>query len=382
MKRTVLSLLTLLMLFLAAANLAIADVKLSNIFGDHMVLQQESPIRVFGRADPGEEITVEFAGKSASGRTGADGYFRIELPPMKADGKVHQLSVSGKTSVTISDVQLGEVWICSGQSNMEWSVNASLNAKDEIASANHPQIRLFNVGGHVQGPDTTDDARGSWQVCSPETVRGFSAVGYYFGRALQKKLDVPVGLVGTNWGGTRIEPWTPLVGFQQVPELKDYVDNLSSADPSTPQGKAYHEKYLATVADWIKQAKTRLRDGKDIGDPPKFKFSPKGGATYIYNGMVHSLKPLSVRGVIWYQGESNAGDGLRYEYLKEALVKGWRSVFENDELSFYWVQLANFRQPDDKPCRWWMGRRSRGSTSGTAYPQHRYGGHHRHRRSE
>jgi sialate O-acetylesterase len=138
-----------------------------------------------------------------------------------------------------------------------------------------------------------------WQVCSPETIANFSAVGYYFGRELNKNLDVPIGLVGANWGGTRIEPWTPPVGFEQVPELKDYVDELAQ------------KKY-------------------------------KGGATQIYNGMVAGLTPLSARGAIWYQGESNAGDGLRYEHLKYALVKGWREVFQNDDLSFYWVQLADF----------------------------------------
>jgi sialate O-acetylesterase len=232
---------------------------------------------------------------------------------MKADGKSHTLTVKGQNTITLTDVLLGEVWICSGQSNMEWSVGGTLNAKEEIAAANHPQIRLFNVPGHVQGPVPSDDPRGSWQLCSPNTIRGFSAVGYFFGRSLQKELNVPIGLVGTNWGGTRIEPWTPPVGFQQVPQLKDYVASLDSIDPAKP-------------------------------------VKPKGGATYIYNGMVHGLIPLSVRGAIWYQGESNAGDGLRYEYLKEALVKGWRTVFENNDLSFYWVQLANFQGPNNNPA--------------------------------
>lgn len=348
MKRLILALLILALTF--AADPATAAVKLSRAFGNHMVLQQDQPIRLFGSAKPGEKVTAELAGKTATATTGQNGRFRLELPAMKADGKSHTLTVKGRNTITLKDVLLGEVWICSGQSNMEWSVGGTLNAQEEIAAADHPQIRLFNVPGHVQGPVPTDDPRGSWQLCAPNTIRGFSAVGYFFGRSLQKELNVPIGLVGTNWGGTRIEPWTPPVGFRQVPQLKDYVQNLNSIDPRSPEGKANHEKYLASVEKWLAMAKQNVQAGKAIGTPPRITLSPKGGATYIYNGMVHGLVPLSARGAIWYQGESNAGDGLRYEYLKEALVKGWRTVFENNDLSFYWVQLANFQQPNENPA--------------------------------
>ncbi|NNM27915.1 MAG: sialate O-acetylesterase, partial [Akkermansiaceae bacterium] len=267
------------------------------------------PIRIWGWADPGEEVSVTLGGKSGRTTAGKEGKWRVDLEAMDGGKKKHTLTVKGKNTIKVKDVLLGEVWICSGQSNMEWSVKQSMNPAEEIAAADHPQIRLFNVPGRVQDAKPQDEARGEWQVCSPQTIPGFSAVGYYFGRELQKALDVPIGLVGTNWGGTRIEPWTPPVGFEQVPVLKDYVESIASGNPK-----------------------------------------PKGGATRIYNGMVAALTPLSVRGAIWYQGESNAKDGLRYEYLKEALVKGWRTVFENDDLSFYWVQLANFKKPTDDPA--------------------------------
>jgi sialate O-acetylesterase len=329
---------------------AFADVKLAAVFSNHMVLQQEQPIRIFGSAAPGEAIKAELAGKSASTTAGQDGAFRVDLPAMKADGKAHTLTVSGKNTVTVSDVLLGEVWICSGQSNMEWSVRSSLNAKEVTDGANHPQIRLFDVPGHVQGPAPAP-GRGKWVVCSPQTIPGFTAVGYHFGRSLHEKLAVPVGLVGTNWGGTRIEPWTPPVGFEQVESLGDYRDNIKSIDPRTEAGKASHMKYLASVDAWVAKGKAAVAAGTHLaGDPPRFNLRPKGGATHIYNGMVHALTPLSVRGAIWYQGESNAGDGLRYEYLKEALVKGWRSVFENEALSFYWVQLADFQAVSKNPA--------------------------------
>jgi sialate O-acetylesterase len=269
---------------------------------------------------------------------------------MKADGKAHTMTIKSSNTITLSDVWLGEVWLCSGQSNMEWSVQRSLNAKEEIAAARHPMIRLFDVNGHVKGPMPLDDPRGTWQACSPETVGGFSAVGYYFGRELQQKLNVPIGLIGTNWGGTRIEPWTPIAGFRRVPQLAEYVKSLEQMDPATPTGQAAHEAYLAQVAKWMAEAKVKVTRGHPITAPPQFNLRPKGGAVEIYNGMVNALTPLSVRGAIWYQGESNANDGLMYEYMKEALVKGWREVFESPDLSFYWVQLANFRAPGEDPA--------------------------------
>lgn len=348
MKNTALLIAALFALLpIADAN---AEIKLSSLFGNHMVLQQEKPIRIFGTAAAGEKVTAEFGGQVANATADDKGSFQVELPAMKADGKAHTLTVSGSNKITFTDVWLGEVWLCSGQSNMEWSVQASNNAKEEIAAANHPMIRVFNVGGHVRGPNSTDDPRGTWAVCSPTSIPRFTAVGYYFGRKLQKELGVPVGLVGTNWGGTRIEPWTPKVGFKSVPNLKDYTANLESIDPASKAGKARHEKYLADMEKWLAKARAELENGKGINAPPRISLEPKSGATWIYNGMVTPLIPLSVRGAIWYQGESNAGDGLRYEYLKEALVNGWRNVFQNDDMSFYWVQLANFQQPSDKPA--------------------------------
>lgn len=291
-----------------------AELKVANVFGDHMVLQQDMPIRVWGWADPGASVQVELTDlrDAASMKLRADdeGRWSVELPPRKAGGRSLQMRiVSGDETVDFDDILIGEVWICSGQSNMEWRVTQAANPKQEIAAANHPMIRLFDVPKHVKQNEPQQDAQAAdWMVCSPETIGGFSAVGYFFGRALNQELKVPIGLVGANWGGQRIEPFTPPVGFQQVPELADYVADLE-------QGKF------------------------------------KGGATQIYNGMVAGLAPLSVRGAIWYQGESNAGDGLRYDYLKEALVKGWRSVFKNDDLSFYWVQLADFgRQHTGQPA--------------------------------
>ena len=304
-------LLTLLLLMLAP--LSQAELKVANVFSDHMVLQQEMPIRVWGWAEPGAGVTVQLDGLGGSAgaptKAGTDGKWVVELLAMEADKRPRTLTVkSGSDIVELKDILIGEVWICSGQSNMEWSVARCANPQEEIANAKHPMIRMFNVPKHIQQGEPQKDAQDAdWQVCSPDTVANFSACGYYFGRALNKELDVPIGLVGTNWGGTRIEPWTPPVGFDLVPQLKEISDKLKAGEYPGP-GK--------------ENSRTR--------------------ATRLYNGMVAGLTPLSARGVIWYQGESNAGDGLKYDYLKEALVKGWRSTFQNDELAFYWVGLAGF----------------------------------------
>jgi len=328
-----------------------ADVQLPNVFGDHMVLQQNKPVRIFGTAESGEKVTVEILGRTNSTTADQQGKWRVEFPGQKADGKPFDVTISGKNRIVLKEVLLGEVWICSGQSNMEWSVASSLNAQEEIAAAHHPNIRLFNVPGHITSPIERDNTPGVWSPCSSKSVRNFSAVAYYFGRKLAEETDVPIGLIGTNWGGTRIEPWTPKRGFDTVPELNRISNHLEKLDPKTEAGKEYYRAYLEQVSQYIDKSKNAIDDGKAPGNPPmRDDFGPVARATTIYNAMVHGLTPLQVRGVIWYQGESNADDGLKYEFLKRALVNGWRKSFENEDLSFYWVQLANFRKPDDNPA--------------------------------
>jgi len=348
----------LLLMLLLLAPAAHAELRVSNAFGDHMVLQQQMPIRVWGWATPGQTVDVRISDQEGSNKAkavaGDDGRWLAELKPMRAieNPPAYTLTVqAGDDAVTFKDVLIGEVWICSGQSNMEWSLRASANPQEEIANAKHPTIRLFNVPQHVKQNSPQQDAQqAAWQVCTPQSATNFSAVGYHFGRALSKELNVPIGLVGTNWGGTRIEPWTPPVGFEKVPQLANYSKAIKAMDPSTPEGSAARKAYVKKVEAWLANAKAHANSGKETGSAPQFNISPPGGATQIYNGMVAGLTPMSVRGAIWYQGESNAGHGLAYEYMKEALVKGWREVFDNDELSFYWVQLANFRQPSDNPA--------------------------------
>jgi len=337
--------------FLCCSQCVVADVRLPNIFGDHMVLQQQQPIRFFGWAEPGETVTVKLLDDEASAEADESGRWRIELPARQANGVSFDVEVRGSNLITIRDVLVGEVWICSGQSNMEWPVKDSANARLEMEAADHPQIRLFDVPQHVNSPTPQEDVAGVWAVCSPQTVANFSAVGYYFGRELTRQADVPVGLIGTNWGGTRIEPWTPAAAFDQVEQLADYAEHLSKVDATTAAGQKYYGEYLERLEAWIDSARQQLEAGEAPGNPPiRNDYAPISNATLIYNAMVHGLTPISARGVIWYQGESNAADGLKYEAMKEALVTGWRNAFENPQLSFYWVQLAGFREPSNDPA--------------------------------
>ena len=297
---------------LTVAFTASADVTLPPVLGSGMVLQRDLPVPVWGWADAGEKVSVTFAGQTKTTKAGDDGKWMVKLDPLKANSKATSLMVTGNNKISLDNVLVGEVWICSGQSNMEWALRSSMNAKEEVAAADHPQIRLFNVPGHTTSPLPKEKGAGSWQVCNPKSATGFSAVGYFFGRRLQKDLDVPVGLVGSNWGGTRIEPWTTLAGFESVPEL-------------------------SKIADQVKNYKADTKVGG-------------GSPSAIYNSMVHPLAPFAMRGGIWYQGESNGGEGVTYYHKKHALVNGWRKVFQNKDLAFYWVQLANFRKENENPA--------------------------------
>jgi len=306
------SLLSLVYLILISfAHNGLADIKLPNVIGSGMVLQRDMAVPVWGWAEAGEEVTVSFSDQTKKAKAGNDGKWIVKLDSLKANSEGATLTISGKNKINLDNVLVGEVWICSGQSNMEWAIRQSMNPKEEAAAANYPQIRLFNVPGHTVSPLPKDEGAGQWQVCDPKSANNFSAVGYFFGRRLHKDLKVPVGLIGSNWGGTRIEPWTTLAGFESVPEL-------------------------SKIADQVKNYKQDTRVGG-------------GQPSAIYNSMVHPLTPFAMRGGIWYQGESNGNEGITYYQKKHALVNGWRKAFQNKDLAFYWVQLANFQKESDKP---------------------------------
>ncbi|MFP6693909.1 MAG: sialate O-acetylesterase, partial [Pirellulales bacterium] len=276
MKKTLLSVVVVAVFvcLILPATVAVAEVRLPNIFGNSMVLQRELPVPVWGWAESGQEVTVTLGEQTKKAKADQDGRWQVKLDALKANAEGRTLKVAGGNTIELKDILVGEVWICSGQSNMEWALGNSLNAQEEVSAANHPQIRLFNVPGHTTAPLPRDACPGAWQLCQPNTARGFSAVGYFFGRRLQQELKVPIGLVGSNWGGTRIEPWTSPAGFRSVPELKAIADKVDAYDEKTKVGG--------------------------------------GSPSAIYNAMIHPLAPFAMRGAIWYQGESNGGEGESY----------------------------------------------------------------------
>ncbi len=285
-----------------------ADVTCPALFGDHMVLQRDRPVAVWGEAAPGEQVTVEFAGQSLVTTTPADGHWQVFLKPMPASFQPRTLTIRGHNTLRFSDVLVGEVWLCSGQSNMGKPLGPrkgqrpTNNYQEAIRQADHPQLRLFKMPWYGRPKKGVIGLR--WVRCTPETVAGtqFSAAGYYFGRKLLQALDVPVGLIQSTFGGTQIEAWIPRSGFESDPALRDLVN----------------VRYPA----WVKGVQ----------------------ATDLYNSMIVPLQPYTVRGFLWYQGESNVmeAQGAIYTNLMRALIHSWRAAWHEPEAPFYYVEIAPF----------------------------------------
>jgi sialate O-acetylesterase len=313
-----------------------------------MVLQRDKAVPVWGKATPGEEVTVEFAGQKKTAKADASGQWMVKLDPMPANAESQVLKAG---NVSVQDVLIGEVWLASGQSNMEWEMQMKPDSKADIPNTTHPNLRLIEV------PKTTaltpqDDVPAKWDRSSPESAASFSAVGYYFGLKLHEELKVPVGIIQSAWGGTRIEPWTSLEGFDAVPELKDFVADVRAKLPGSDAYRSAHEKHLAAVTQWQQAVKTALEKKQPVPAIPGQPATLDAGAgtpTALYNALIHPLVPFAMRGAIWYQGESNHNEGFVYTDKKKALLASWRSVFQQPELPFYFVQIAPFQYGTEEP---------------------------------
>ncbi|MEZ6067061.1 MAG: sialate O-acetylesterase [Planctomycetaceae bacterium] len=327
-----------------------AEVRLPHVFGSHMVLQRGQEVPVWGWADAGEGVTVTFREHSVETKAGADGKWMVKLPAL-AVGEPGTLTVKGGNEVKFDDVLVGEVWVCSGQSNMQWSVNSAIDPDLELAAAaSNPQLRLFRVP-LVSSADPQEDVNAEWTLSTPETVPGFSAVGYFYGRQLQETLGIPVGMIQTSWGGTRAEAWTTAEGMKShadlEPILTSWDERVAKFDPAAEEAK--HKEALAK---WEAQAAAAKEKGQRAPNKPAAPENPRNDRhrpTNLYNAMVAPLVPYAIRGAIWYQGESNAGRAYQYRTLMPAMITSWRKVWGQGDFPFYIVQLANFKAIADQP---------------------------------
>lgn len=333
-----------------AVGMASADVRLPRIFGSDMVLQREMAVPMWGWADAGEKVHVGIGDQEVEATANGKGEWMVKLPKMPAGGP-HTIAVVGKNRIELKNVLVGEVWVCSGQSNMEMGIGVCTDGAKEIAAANYPQIRLFKVDKRTSGW-ALNDVGGMWRVCSPQTVGaggwgGFSAAGYYFGREIHKALGVPVGLIDTSWGGTRIEPWTPPAGFASVPALEGIVKHIERVNAEYP--KAY-AKALDEIEAALPGARKAVADGAELPSLPSVPRHPlnhEQQPTGLYNAMVNGFVPFGIRGAIWYQGESNNGEGMLYCEKMKGLINGWRKVFDRPDMPFLYAQLAPYRYGGD-----------------------------------
>ncbi|MDD3470618.1 MAG: sialate O-acetylesterase [Thermoguttaceae bacterium] len=290
----------LLIMIISTSAMAVT---LPSVFTDHMVLQQGKPVAFWGTAQPDETVTVTIGETKTEVKADTFGAWKLNMPAMSATFDAFDVTVAGDKSdaIVVHDVLVGEVWLGSGQSNMEWRVKNCDNGEAEVAAANLPSVRLFQIPLRASVyPQPTCDAK--WQVCTPETVPEFSAVLFFFGKNIQQDLNVPVGLINTSWGGTPCEAWTPEAYLYSDPITRPIVE--------------------------------RWRDNPDLKQP----WRP--GA--LYNGMIVPVLPYTLKGFIWYQGESNIGRARQHETLFPMLIDSWRDAWNDETLPFGFVQLAPF----------------------------------------
>ncbi len=327
-------------LILAISAAAVADVKLPAVIGDNMVLQQKTKAPIWGWADPGEKVSIKADWqKDVTAETDKDGKWMVKLQTPSAGGP-YSVQIKGKNEIVLKNVLVGEVWICAGQSNMQMRVSTAANAQEEIAAANYPKIRMFNVKNKTAVTPQAD-CEGSWLECSSATVSEFSAVGYFFGRELNKKLNVPVGLINTSWGGAVAETWTRKAVLESEPDFKPILERYDGAVKNLPTAMKEYEKKLK---EWENQTAAAKADGKPA---PKKPIQPnpdnQQSPSALYNAMVAPLIPYYIRGVIWYQGESNARRAYQYRKLFPAMIKNWRDDRGEGQFPFLFVQITPFK---------------------------------------
>jgi sialate O-acetylesterase len=327
---------------------AYADVQLSPIFGDRMVLQRAAPLPVWGEAAPGERVEVRLPGQHKTTVADARGHWKVLLNPLQPGNPFDIIITGARSTRTLHDVLVGDVWLCSGQSNMQMEVRYASDAAKNIAAAGDSQLRLFTVNRDA-GQKLDGVFGGAWSSATPASVADFSAAAYYFGQQLRRDLHVPIGLINSSLGGTTAQSWTPLDALRADPAFAPML-----ADDWTPWIAA-HNDYDVKMAAWLQAYNAARAEGKPapprpIWPPVPFRWNKPG---FLYEKMIAPLVPFSLRGVIWYQGEANTPRAALYRQLFLTLIRAWRKQWQT-ELPFLWVQLPNFKaaQPQPSESEW------------------------------
>lgn len=322
-----------------------AELKLPSLFGDNMVLQQNEVNYIWGWDKPGQEVAIQIGNQHTSAKAGDNGKWKAEFKGENATNEAREVVIKGSTEITLKNVMFGEVWVCSGQSNMQWAVAQSDDADLETLTANYPNIRFISVP-QVGTQEPQDDFVGQWDVCTPQTTALFSGVGYFFGRTLHQALDVPVGLIDNAWGGSAAEAWVRRDVLEADDAYKAYLDQWKQTE-ATFNYEAEMEKHKARVAA-AKEA------GKQAPRPPRNLLAGQHRPANLYNGVLKPIIGYRIRGAIWYQGESNSGRAKNYRELFPLMITHWRDEWGQGDFPFYWVQLADFKaeQPEPAESAW------------------------------
>ena len=331
-------------LILSSQTMSFAEVRLPRVFGNNMVIQRDMPAPIWGWANPNAALTITISRQDVESevdtyivKANEEGLWRTTLKATPAGGP-YKIEISGENAIELTDVLFGEVWVCSGQSNMAWSVNTSNNSQEEIAAAHYPNIRLFHIPQRSSGLPVAD-VHAEWRPTTPDSVRHFSAVAYYFGRHVHKELDIPIGLINAAWGGTRIEAWTAPEGFDAIPKLSAISEEVH--DINRNYRRQLPEK-MNEIEEWIAETRKALEKDGIIYKMPEIDhaLNPHNRPTALYNHMIYPIVPYAIRGALWYQGESNMKEGMMYHEKMKGLIEGWRKVWKQGDFPFYFVQLA------------------------------------------
>ncbi len=312
-----------------------------------MVLQCKQVIPVWGWAEAGEAVTVKFGKQTKTVVADANGKWRVNLDKLNANFTPQTLTIAGRNKIELTDILVGEVWLVAGQSNMQRLLRETDNGEAVQAAANHPNIRLFNVSRQVAFKKQTG-ALGIWQATTPESIKEFSAAGYYFALDLQKDLKVPVGIINSSYGGSQAEAWTPVDYLNANPDLKITVERTKIWDEERPKVRADYDE---AIVKWREESDKQKAAGAKPSPSPGVPDALRDYriASSIYDGMIEPLMPFAIKGAIWYQGESNEARAEQYNILLPTMIKAWRTRWNAGNFPFGIIQLPNYRKPQEQP---------------------------------